>query len=360
LTSDPSVFEKDGGVANTNIVWHARRLLALEEGHQPFELDPQSLAPRGYIPYAGRANRFTAHPKTDPETGELVFFGYMAGEGFFSEDVAYGVVDAVGKVTRLDIFAAPFASMIHDFFVTKNYVGFPVLPLTGNLERAMKGGPPIAWEPEKGSHIGVMPRGAGTESMRWYTTDPCYLFHPMNMWEEGDRLHVHAMEYARAPLFPDPDGTRVPASPARLSHWTMDLAAGSGTIARKFIDDLAGEFPRFDERRAGLPYRHGWFVARSGADDRIGFDSIAHIDFATGTRNVHTFSAGDAPGEPVFVPRGADEGDGWILSVVYRGAENRSDICVFEARDIAGGPVGIARLPRRVPFGFHGNWVASC
>ncbi|HLY04702.1 MAG TPA: carotenoid oxygenase family protein [Rhizomicrobium sp.] len=360
LTSDPSVVGKDSGVANTNIVWHAGRLLALEEGHQPFELAPESLAPRGYVPYAGRANRFTAHPKTDPETGELVFFGYMAGEGFFSDQVAYGVVNANGKVTRLDTFAAPFSSMIHDFFVTKNYVAFPVLPLTGSLQRAMRGGPGFAWEPEKGSHVGVMRRDAGVESMRWFTTDPCYVFHPMNMWEEDGRLHVHAMQYERAPLFPDADGKRGLDSPARLAHWTLDLAGDSGTIARETIDDLPGEFPRFDERRAGLPYRHGWFVAATRDKSAIGFDSLAHIDFATGARVVYEFAAGDGPGEPVFVPRGMEEGDGWILSVVWRGDEDRSDLCVFEARDIARGPVGIARLPRRVPFGFHGNWVASC
>ncbi|HEX3430359.1 MAG TPA: carotenoid oxygenase family protein [Rhizomicrobium sp.] len=364
LTSDPSVGGQDSGVANTNIVWHANRLLALEEAHQPFELDPETLAPRGAIPYAGRANRFTAHPKTDPETVELVFFGYMAGEGFFSDQVAYGVANAAGKVTRLDTFAAPFPSMIHDFFVTKNYVAFPVLPLAGNLARAMHGGPAFAWEPEKGSHVGVMRRDAGVESMRWFTTDPCYVFHPMNMWEEGGRLHVHAMQYERAPLFPDAQGKQVPAAPARLAHWTMDLdgdpAGASGTVKRETIDDLAGEFPRFDERRAGLPYRHGWFAAGTRDRTLTGFDALAHIDFASGARNLHEFAAGDVPGEPVFVPRGSEEGDGWILSVVYRSAEDRSDVCVFEARDIARGPVGLARLPRRVPFGFHGNWVPSC
>ncbi len=360
LTTDPSVAGKDSGVANTNIVWHAGRLLALEEGHQPFELDPQSLAPRGYIPYAGRANRFTAHPKTDPETGELVFFGYMAGEGFFSDQVAYGVVNATGKVTRLDAFAAPFSSMIHDFFVTKNYAAFPVLPLTGSLQRSMLGGPAFAWEPEKGSHVGVMRRDAGVESMRWFTTDPCYVFHPMNMWEEDGRLHVHTMQYERAPLFPDAHGTQAADAPARLSHWTIDLADGSNSVAREYIDDLPGEFPRFDERRAGLPYRHGWFAARTRDGNGMGFNALAHVDFARRARNVYEFAAGDVPSEPVFVPRGTEEGDGWILSVVYRGAEDRSDVCVFEARDIARGPVGLARLPRRVPFGFHGNWVASC
>jgi len=80
MTTDPSALGKDSGVANTNIVFHAGRLLALEEGHQPFEVDPKTLDPRGYIPYAGKANRFTAHPKIDPETGEMVFFGYMAAK----------------------------------------------------------------------------------------------------------------------------------------------------------------------------------------------------------------------------------------------------------------------------------------
>ena len=79
LTSDPQVAGKDSGVANTNIVWHAGRLLALEEGHNPFELDPVTLGSRGYRDYAGAALRFTAHPKLDPETGEMVFFGYSAG-----------------------------------------------------------------------------------------------------------------------------------------------------------------------------------------------------------------------------------------------------------------------------------------
>ena len=139
MTSDPSVMGKDSGLANTNIVWHAGRLLALEEAHQPFALDPRTLQSRGYLDYAGAAHRFTAHPKIDPQTGELVFFGYGAGEGFFTDQIAYGVADRAGRVTRLDMFQAPFCSMIHDFLVTKNYVAFPVLPLTGSLPRAMSG-----------------------------------------------------------------------------------------------------------------------------------------------------------------------------------------------------------------------------
>ncbi|MGD0142477.1 MAG: carotenoid oxygenase family protein [Rhizomicrobium sp.] len=361
MTTDPSALGQDSGVANTNIVFHAGRLLALEEGHQPFELDAKTLDPRGYIPYAGKANRFTAHPKFDPETGEMVFFGYMAGEGFFTNNIAYGVVDKTGKVTRLDMFQAPYSSMVHDFFVTKNYVMFPVLPLTGNLERVMGGGPAFAWEPGKGSHIGLMRRDAGVDTMRWFTTDPCYVFHPMNMWEDGDKIHADVMQYENAPLFPNADGSPGTPASARLCRWTFDLSGKTDTIARAYIDDSAGEFPRLDERRAGLPYRHGYFAANSRNVTDVKFDAIAHIDFATGKKSMHTLPKGDAVGEPVFVPRSATagEGDGLLVAVAYRGAENRSDFIVFDAQNVAAGPIATASLPRRVPFGFHGNWVGA-
>lgn len=357
MTSDPGVVDKDSGVANTNIIWHAGRLLALEEGHQPFALDPANLAPLGYLDYAGLAGRFTAHPKIDPQTGELVFFGYMAGDEFFSDNVAFGVVDAAGKVTRCDTFKAPFPAMMHDFFVTRQHALFPVLPLTGSLERVMEGKPPFAWEPAKGSHIGVMRRDAPVGSMRWFTTDPCFVFHPMNMWEDGDKIYADVMQYDAAPLFPNVDGTPVDGGPATLWRWTFDLAATSDAIKREPIDDLAGEFPRFDERRAGLAYRHGYFAASSGHRD--GFDSIAHVDVVSGRRRVCRFAAGDVPGEPVFVPASADapEGDGFLVATVYRGSEDRSDFVILDASLVEAGPIATVRLPRRVPFGFHGNWA---
>ena len=52
----------------------------------------------------------------------------------------------------------------------------------------------------------------------------------------------------------------------------------------------------------------------------------------------------------------AAEGDGWLLSVVYRRGTDTSDLAIFEAQDVAKGPIALAHMPRRVPFGFHGNW----
>jgi carotenoid cleavage dioxygenase len=357
MTTDPEYVGQDSGVGNTNIVWHGNRLLALEEGHNPFEMDPVTLESRGYRDYAKQALRFTAHPKMDPETGEMVYFGYSAGPGFFSDALAYGVADKTGNVTRLDMFKAPFCSMVHDFFVTRNYVMFPVLPLTGSLQRAMNGKPAFGWEPDKGSHVGVMRRNGSVDSIRWFNTGACYVFHPMNMWEDGDKIYVDVMQYENAPLFPNSDGSPGKPAAARLSRWTFDLAGNSDTIKREYIDDLDGEFPRLDERRAGLSYRHGYYAADTKGTNKVYFDAIAHIDHKTGKKQVYAFEEGN-PGEPVFVPRtaNAEEGDGWLVTTVYHKTTDTSGLVVFDAQNLAKGPVGEALLPRRVPFGFHGNW----
>ena len=360
MTSDERVQGLDGGVANTNIVWHGGRLLALEEAHAPSELDPASVETKGTFDFHGTPlARVTAHPKFDPETGEMVFFAYSL-EQWFSPIVGYYVADADGRLTRSDTFEAPFSSMVHDFFVTQNYVAFPILPLTGDLDRAMAGGPAYAWEPDKGSHIGVLRRDAPVAEMRWFRAEPAYVFHPMNAYEENGKLIADVMKYPEAPLFPHADGT--PGDPerarARLVRWIFDLSGNSDSVVEEPLDDMPGEFPRFDERYAGLPYRYGWFAYRDLAGDSPSFNGLAGIDLKTGKRQSYAMADGDAVAEPIFVPRSpdAEEGDGWLLTVAYRGNEQRSDLLIFEAQALSDGPIAEARLSSRVPFGFHGNW----
>jgi carotenoid cleavage dioxygenase-like enzyme len=358
MTTDPIALGNEGGVANTNILWHAGRLMALEEAHQPFEMDPKTLESRGYVrEYKGRV---TAHPKIDPKTGEMVWFGYGVGEMPLSAGMSYGVTDATGKVVRRDDFQAPFASMVHDFMVTENHVLFPVLPLTASLERAMSGRPPFAWEPEKGSHVGVMRRDADVSTIRWFNAPACYVFHPLNSWEADGKIYCDVMRYNVAPLFPKPDGSPGDRAAARLVRWTFDLNGASDAIKEEALDDLDGEFPRVDPRVETRQHRHGWYGADTANAMTIRLNAIAHLDLQTGKRQVYELTNGDATSEPVFTPRSADapEGDGWVTAVVYRAQEDRSDLLVFEAQDIAKGPIATAKMPRRVPFGFHGNWVS--
>ncbi|TXL70813.1 carotenoid oxygenase family protein [Vineibacter terrae] len=363
--SDPRVVALGSTIANTNIVWHGGRLLALEEAHAPYEMEPRGLASKGYHTFDGKlAGPVTAHPKIDPVSGEMVQFGYAA-KGRFTPDLSYQVVDRDGRMRRCDFFQGPYPSMVHDFVVTRRHVIFPIFPLTGSMERAMKGAPPFAWEPDKGTHIGIMMRDGDVSSdIRWFTGDPCYVFHPMNAFDTEDgKVVCDMMKYPVAPLFPRPDGSpssdKTPS--ATLVRWTFDLNGNSDTYKEAPLSEHVGEFPRLDERFAMLPYRHGYMQGGNVTDPqnpRASRNGIVHVDLATGRSQIWDPGPIDVAGEPIFVPRRDDapEGDGWLLAVVYRGAENRSDLVVLDAANVSAGPVATAHLSHRVPAGFHGNW----
>jgi carotenoid cleavage dioxygenase len=291
----------------------------------------------------------------------MIFFAYADDDMPLSNRVSWGIADAQGRLVRRESFEAPYCSMIHDFMVTAQHVLIPVLPLTGSLQRAMRGAPVFAWEPEQTAKIGVMRRDQGVASLRWFDVAPCYVFHFMNAFDDGARIVADVLRYDQAPLFPLADGSQGRDSQARLTRWEFDLAGASNTVRETPLDDLAGEFPRVDPRFECLEYRHGWFAGQSNPAGAISFDTVAHYDRQTSRRADYVLPRGDAISEPVFVPRDetAPEGEGWLLAVAYRGRENTSELLVLNAQDVAAGPVASAKLPRRVPFGFHGNWVAG-
>ena len=364
LPDAPASTTQDGGVANTNIIFHAGRLLALEEGHLPTEIEPGTLQRRGYCDYDGSiAGPFTAHPKIDPVSGEMVFFGYNA-DGPLTPALSFGSVNASGVVTRFDRLTAPYASMVHDFIVTEHHLLFPVLPITGSMERAMHGQPAYAWEPDKGAYVGVMKRNGAASDIVWFRAQNCYVFHVMNAWEDGTRIIADVMQFEEAPLFNHPNG--LPTDPrksrARLCRWTFDLAGNTDRFTQTYLDDVTGEFPRIDDRRAGRASAHGWYACANPDLTGIGtLCGVVHVDGKGSRRGQYLLPAGDTISEPVFVPRGADaaEGDGWLLAAVWRAGENRSDLAVFNATDVEAGPVALVQLGHRVPDGFHGNWVGA-
>jgi carotenoid cleavage dioxygenase len=185
--------------------------------------------------------------------------------------------------------------------------------------------------------------------------------HSMNAWDDGDRIHCEVVEFPRAPVFPNADGSPAPPVEARLARWTIDLAGDTNRATCERIDDLNLEMPRVDERFAGLPYRHGWCMANVGADDPMLHNAIAHIDLKSGTHAVRMLGPGDVAGEPVFVPRSpsAPEGDGYLIALVYRAASHTSELLILHAQDVAAEPAAVLKLPRHVPPGVHGNFVPA-
>jgi carotenoid cleavage dioxygenase-like enzyme len=135
-TNDPSVRELNNSTANTNVVVHGGKLLALKEDSAPYALDPVTMETIGLWDFNGQLTSatFTAHPKIDPANGDLLCFGYEA-RGEATPDIVYYEIDSSGRKKRETWIVAPYAAMIHDFAVTENYVIFPLMPLTSDLDR---------------------------------------------------------------------------------------------------------------------------------------------------------------------------------------------------------------------------------
>jgi carotenoid cleavage dioxygenase-like enzyme len=333
--------------SNTHLVWHAGRLLALWEGGEPYELRAPSLDTVGPYAFGGKLRHaFTAHPKLDAQTGELLFFGYNPVAPPY---VQYGIVSPAGEIvhdTPVDV-AAPV--MMHDFAVTERYTIFMNLPLTFDVRRAMQGGPLLRFEPERGSQFGVLPRRAAGSEIRWFAGPACYVFHALNAYEDGAEVVLDGCRYA------DMDVANLGATVAYLHRWRFNLETGE--LKEEAIDDAGTEFPRVNDGLVGRPARYGYAARFEGKG--LYADAFLKYDLANGRSQAHVHGPRRSGGEGVFVPRrgGSAEDDGWLITYVFDGDRDSSELVVVNAQDFEAPPVARVLLPQRVPYGFHGWWV---
>ena len=336
-------FDYRVAVANTNVVPHAGKILALVESSFPYAVDGE-LNTIGCETFGGALDApFTAHPKVDPRTGELHAYGMELTK----RRVTYVRIDAAGNLVAKRRIPVPRATMMHDMALTQRYVLFLDLPIVFSLKRGMRGEFPFRWDDRYAARIGVMRRDDPSAPVRWFEIEPCYVFHVVNAVDDGDRIVLEAARYRELWR----GGPNQPFTPAKLHRWTIDL--GEGTVREAALDDRAIEFPRIDERRTGAAYRYAYAIAT--APQARG--ELYKYDLATGA--TQRFAAGDgrAIGEAVFVadPGGTREDDGWLLAYVYDRAEDRSALTILDASTMS--TAAAIALPQRVPFGFHGNWI---
>jgi carotenoid cleavage dioxygenase len=247
--------------------------------------------------------------------------------------------------------------MLHDMSLTERYAVVYDLPVTFDVDLATQGFFPYSWDEGYPARIGLVPRAGTAADTRWFDVEPCYVYHPMNSYDDGDTVVLDLVRWPRM-FATDRNGPNdgVPT----LWRWTVDLAAGK--VIETQLDDRGQEFPRVDERVVGRRHRYGY--AAGTADDLVdgaGTDQgglIKH-DLVAGTREVHSFGPGAGAAEGVFIPAGpgSAEDDGYVMALVYVPERNASDLVVLAAQDFTGAPVARVHLPVRVPFGFHGNWV---
>jgi carotenoid cleavage dioxygenase len=235
------------------------------------------------------------------------------------------------------------------------------------VELLKKGGPFYRWHRDKETVVAVVPRYGSADQIRWFRGPTSFAGHMMSGSTDGSKVSVdiclsRGNSFA---FFANHDGT--PADPTQgaphLTRLTFDLAANTEEYKTQQLQDWLCEMPRTDDRYQGAgKYRNGYVIChdpRRTTAGAMGLSSVGHFDLKTG--NVHSWSPGPDSGvqEPCFAARRPDspDGDGYLLVLVNRMAENRSDLAILDAQRVEAGPVAIVKLPVRVRMTFHGMWV---
>lgn len=334
--------------ANTSIVHFADRILALLEVALPTEIDI-GCGTVGRFDFDGQlTSAMTAHPKLDPVTGELIFFGMSLGG---PPNLRYHSAAPDGTLTTR-VVDVPQATMMHDFAVTATNAVFFDCPVVYGAPGA--GNFPARWLPSAGMRVGVVSRSGGEPT--WIEVDPCFTSHVVNAYDDGRSVVVDVLTYPS--IFDD----SMPYGPAgavgTLERWTIDAA--NGTVVWETVDDRPQEYPRTDPRVACHPHRFGYTVEAPNTDAAPNFGTILKQDFSSGRRTAAVLPDGAAASEAIFVPESATSGEdeGWLVATVYRPGTDTSEVVLIDAQSM-GRPVATIALPYRVPFGFHGAWVPA-
>jgi carotenoid cleavage dioxygenase len=382
--------------ANTNVLAHAGKTLALIEGGVAnYELTDE-LDTVGTCDFDGTlAGGYAAHPHRDPRTGELHAVSYSFARG---RTVQYSVIDTVGRARRTVDIKVSGSPMMHDFSLTDKYVVLYDLPVTFDprpvvavsvprwlqlparlviqsvIGRVRIPGPiaatanrgerrgvglPYAWNSNYPARIGVMPRDGGNKDVRWFDIEPCYVYHPLNAYSETcDGTEVLVLDVVRYSRMFDRDRRGPGDTPPALDRWTVNLTTGAVTTECR--DERPQEFPRINETLLGGRHRFGYTVGTHGGYVSGGVSELSTAlykhDYATGSSIVAALDPDLLIGEMAFVPNPASraEDDGVLMGYGYHRGCDEGQLLLLDAQTCES--VATVHLPQRVPMGFHGNW----
>lgn len=356
--------------SNTDVFCYNGDLMTLwyNAGH-PYRLDAQTLATKGHYELEGRSQlRMSAHSKVDWATGELLFFDY----GDEIPYLTFGVADPQGKLVHEVAIDLPGPRLPHDIGFTTNYAVLHDLPFFHDMDVLRRHKYRVlTFHRDIPARFGILPRRGQSHEIKWFECEPCYILHVTNCWEEGDWV---VMDGCRS-LNPMPDaqpGEGELASmlaymrlEANAYRWRFNLKTGE--VREGDIDDLNTEFNKANPIFAGVKGKYSYHqripLLHEGGHT-LRFTGLVKYNNDTGQSTQWDYGPGVFGSEAVFAPKpGADrssaEDDGYVITLVTDSNTWQSDCLVFDAGDIAQGPIARVHMPQRVPFGFHATWAAG-
>lgn len=365
-------------VVNTSVEVHGGLLFGLKEDSQPYRIDPKTLDTIGPWDFHGgyQSQTFTAHPKIDPITGDMLTFGYEA-TGLVSDDLFFYIIDRTGHVKREVRLKVPFVSMIHDFAITEKHVIFPVFGYVTNMERLKAGKIHWTWDRTVPTLYGVLPRDGDAKDLRWFTGPERAIVHTFNARTEGEKVILEApiFDTNPFPFFPYADGSAWDPmkSRATIRRVTFNLASKDDHWHEEIVfpDLPVIDLGRVDERFTGRDTRYAYTsygdrnrpfdVARAGHFAGRVTNCYGIFDMKDRTLRSYFAGATHSLSEVTFVPRSphAAEGDGWLIGTANNYADMRTELIIADALHPEDGDVARVILPFRSNVQVHGRWYSD-
>ncbi len=347
--------------ANTDVIYHRGQVLATWYlCGSPYGLDPLSLESFGVQSFLDTFfGDMMAHPKVDEATGELMWFDYGPERPY----LRYGVIGADGRQTHEAQIDLPGPRLPHDMAITENYSILMDLPLVQDAAARAAGKYRIFYDRSLTSRFAVIARHGRPDQVRWFEAKPCYIYHVINSWEDGDEIVLDACRVK------NPQHQSTFTSPlsnmlaymrldAQLYRYRFNLRTGQ-TIETE-LDDANIEFPSVDSRVMGRAHRYSYSMMLAD-EPTLRFDGLVRYDSRDDVKQEHRFGPGRWGSEAPFAPRDGSTGetDGYLVCFVNDVAAGRAEVDVFDAADVSAGPLARVLLPQRVPSGFHACWVRA-
>ncbi|MBL8517173.1 MAG: carotenoid oxygenase family protein [Betaproteobacteria bacterium] len=350
--------------ANTNVIAHGGRLLAMWEGGSAHELDLKTLDTRGLVSWRDdfKGMPFSAHPKVEPD-------GTMWNFGAFDNHLALYKINRAGKLEKAEVLKVPNLAMNHDFVVSARHLIFVLPAMRINRAKLREGHSFIdSFEFPKGEAMRVLTvEKDDFTKQRWYELPPGFVFHFGNAWEEksgqirfdcvlsdpgADVMTQTMRQMMRG------DVSRLNPGASRSAQVVIDPAAGT---LRHTLADEEVEFPRVDPRVVTERNRQLFHTGALGNDRGFSLNAVLRYDLESGKTDSYRFPREYSLEEHIPVPRpgSTKEGDGWLVGCAYNEKTGKTEVNVFDALRLAAGPVATARLPYAIPIGFHGHFLAA-
>nr|BAC10552.1 nine-cis-epoxycarotenoid dioxygenase4 [Pisum sativum] len=343
------------GLANTSLALFGNRLFALGESDLPYEIN---LTPNGDIQTIGRYDfngklsmSMTAHPKIDADTGEAFAFRY----GPIPPFLTYFRFDSNGvKHNDVPVFSMTTPSFLHDFAITKKYAVFADIQLGMNPLDMISGGSPVGSDPSKIPRIGILPRYANDEKkMKWFNVPGFNIVHAINAWDEEDGKTVTLI----APNILSVEHTMERLDLVHAMIEKVKINVETGIVSRQPLSARNLDFAVINSDFMGKRNR---FVYAAIGNPMPKISGVVKIDVLKGEEvGCRMFGEGCYGGEPFFVARegGVEEDDGYLVSYMHDEKKGESRFLVMDAKSPEFDIVAEVKLPRRVPYGFHGLFV---